>query len=103
MLDKAAKANNLTLLESTLRWMRHHSGLGAKDGIIIGASSIQHLEANLTDLDKGPLPQAMIEAFDEAWELVKPVTAPYYRGPEMQGSAAGLLKDHMNKTKTSSE
>ncbi|KAI7828105.1 Aldo/keto reductase [Gamsiella multidivaricata] len=78
ILDKAAKENKLTLLEATLRWMRHHSGLEAKDGIILGASSVKHLEENLADLEKGPLPQAMLDAFDRAWEHVKPTSQSYY-------------------------
>ncbi|KAF9137763.1 hypothetical protein BG015_002622 [Linnemannia schmuckeri] len=50
-----ASASNLALLEATLRWMRHHSGQTAKDGIIIGSWSVAQLEGSLTGLDKGPL------------------------------------------------
>ena len=59
--------------------MSHHSGLDAKDGIIIGASSMHHLEENLTDLEKGPLPEEMVKAFDEAWEHVKICCPSYFR------------------------
>ncbi|KAK3814668.1 MAG: NADP-dependent oxidoreductase domain-containing protein [Linnemannia elongata] len=82
-LTKIATANNLTLLEATLRWMRHHSGLTAKDGIIMGASKVEQLEESLTELDKGPLPEEMVKAFDEAWEHVKATTVWYFRGPEV--------------------
>ncbi|KAF9899911.1 hypothetical protein EC991_008145 [Linnemannia zychae] len=81
-LTKVAKESNLTLLEATLRWMRHHSGLTAKDGILIGASTVAQLEESLTELDKGPLPQDMIKAFDEAWEHVKSFSQPYFRGSD---------------------
>ncbi|KAF9346381.1 Aflatoxin B1 aldehyde reductase member 2 [Mortierella sp. AD094] len=77
ILEKAAAENQITLLEATLRWMRHHSRLEAKDGIIIGASSLKNLEESLSDLDKGPLDESMIRAFDEAWEKVKP-SSQYY-------------------------
>ncbi|GJJ67661.1 aflatoxin B1 aldehyde reductase [Entomortierella parvispora] len=77
ILEKAAAKKQITLLEATLRWMRHHGGLDAKDGIIIGASSLKNLEENLNDLDKGPLDQSMVEAFDEAWEKIKPVSQYY--------------------------
>ncbi|KAF9925348.1 hypothetical protein BGZ67_008718 [Mortierella alpina] len=93
LLTKAAAENHLTLLEATLRWMRHHSGLGAKDGILIGASSVRHLEENLVDLDKGPLPQAMVDAFDEAWELVKAASAHYVRGPAAVRHSFGIAKE----------
>ncbi|KAG0048731.1 hypothetical protein BGZ83_006334 [Gryganskiella cystojenkinii] len=79
ILIKAAETNQIPLLEATLRWMKHHSGLDGKDGLILGASQVHHLEENLKDLTKGPLPQAMIEAFDEAWEKVKPVSPTYFR------------------------
>ncbi|KAF9121748.1 hypothetical protein BGW39_010284 [Mortierella sp. 14UC] len=78
-LTKVAKANDLTLLEATLRWMRHHSGLSAKDGILIGASTVAQLEESLTELDKGPLPEEMIKAFDDAWEHVRMFSRPYFR------------------------
>ncbi|KAF9947038.1 hypothetical protein BGZ65_009187 [Modicella reniformis] len=81
ILEKAAKANDMTMLEASMRWMRHHSGLEAKDGIILGASNLQHLEQNLKDLEKGPLPQAMIDAFEDAWERVKPVASHFFRYP----------------------
>jgi aflatoxin B1 aldehyde reductase len=79
ILDKAAKANDLTMIEATLRWMKHHSGLESKDGIIIGVSSLKHMEQNMIDLDKGPLPQAMIDAFDQAWDYVMPASRHYIR------------------------
>lgn len=78
-LSKTAASLNLTLLEASLRWMSHHSGLNAKDGIIIGASSMHHLEENLTDLEKGPLPKEMVKAFDDAWEHVKVCCPSYFK------------------------
>ncbi|KAF9284429.1 hypothetical protein BGZ88_010000 [Linnemannia elongata] len=77
-LTKVATAHNLTLLEATLRWMRHHSGLTAKDGILIGSSKVEQLEETLTELEKGPLPEEMVHAFDEAWEHVRPLARPYF-------------------------
>ncbi|KAF9948292.1 hypothetical protein BGZ72_009786 [Mortierella alpina] len=93
LLSKAAAENHLTLLEATLRWMRHHSGLEAKDGVLIGASSMQHLEENMVDLAKGPLPQAMVDAFDEAWEHVKAASAHYVRGPAAARHSFGITKE----------
>ncbi|KAG0316042.1 hypothetical protein BGZ97_007515 [Linnemannia gamsii] len=81
-LTKVAEANNMTLLEATLRWMRHHSGLGAKDGILIGSSSVVQLEESLTELEKGPLPEEMLKAFDDAWEHVKATTVWYFEPPK---------------------
>ncbi|KAF9921271.1 hypothetical protein FBU30_008729 [Linnemannia zychae] len=91
-LTKVTSANNMTLLEATLRWMRHHSSLKAKDGIIMGASSPAQLEESLTELEKGPLPDEVVQAFDDAWEHVKPNASWYFRGPEL-GSLSHLLND----------
>ncbi|KAF9122040.1 hypothetical protein BGW39_010075 [Mortierella sp. 14UC] len=78
-LTKVTQEHQLTLVEATLRWMSHHSGLHDQDGIIIGVSSIQHLEQNLIDLDKGPLPKEVVEAFDSAWEHVKVACPKYFK------------------------
>ncbi|KAG0287573.1 hypothetical protein BGZ98_004589, partial [Dissophora globulifera] len=93
LLEKAAQANNVSLLDATLRWMRHHSGLGANDGIILGASSVSHLEANMEALQGPPLPQAMVDAFDQACEIIRPASEPYYRGPQMHRLSYGLKRE----------
>ena len=45
-IEGLAKKHNLTLVEIALRWIQHHSLLKRehKDVIIIGASSLKHLE-----------------------------------------------------------
>lgn len=48
-----------------------------RDGIIIGVSSFAQLESNLKDVQKGPLPEEVVEALDKAWLISKP-TAPNY-------------------------
>ena len=78
-LSKTAESMNLSLLGASLRWMKHHSGLNGKDGIIIGASNVHHLEENLRELEKGPLPEEMVKAFDEAWEHVKVCCPSYFK------------------------
>jgi aflatoxin B1 aldehyde reductase len=82
IIEPVVKAHNLTLLETAFRWMVHHSGLnikdGGDDGIIIGISSEQQLVQNLDDIEKGPLPEEVLEALDEAWMVCKPTTANYW-------------------------
>lgn len=84
IIEKAiAKHPGLTMVETALRWCVHHSKLNMRhngkgnDGIIIGASSVAQLESNLNDLEKGPLPEDVVKALDEAW-AVKKATAPNY-------------------------
>ena len=58
---------NMTEAECALRWMAHHSLLRADkhDAIIIGASSFKQLQENLLNLEKSPLPDRIVEAFNQ--------------------------------------
>lgn len=82
LVEQTAEKHNLTMLEIGLRWCTHHSALkmqkGGRDGVIIGVSSIGQLESNLKDLEKGPLPDAVVKALDEAWLIAKPTTPNYW-------------------------
>ena len=85
IVEEAASKAELTLLEIALRWCVHHSKLklasqGGNDGIIIGVSSFEQLEGNLADLEKGPLPEEVVKALDEAWLVAKPNTPNYWHG-----------------------
>jgi len=84
VIENAISKHNLTMAETALRWCVHHSKLnvvgGGKDGIIIGASSIGQLENNITGLEKGPLPEDVVQALDEAWLIAKPTTADFWHG-----------------------
>jgi hypothetical protein len=85
----------LTLPEIALRWMTHHSELKKElsDAIVstllpalrtssanrilllrvsqlIGASSTKHIGQNLLDLEKGPLPPSIVEAYVPAVALM---------------------------------
>jgi aflatoxin B1 aldehyde reductase len=70
----------LSTAEAALRWSSHHSQLKKElgDAVIIGASSAKQLEENLTNLDKGPLPEEMVKAFDDGWAVAKSVAKPYF-------------------------
>jgi len=80
-IEEAATKAGLTMVETALRWVVHHSALnikGGNDGVIIGVSSLKQLEGNLENLEKGPLPKEVLEAIDEAWLLAKADTANYW-------------------------
>lgn len=80
IVDKAAEKAGLTMAEVALRWVNHHSMMKREEGdaIIIGASSVKHLEDNLNDLEKGPLPEEVVKSLDEAWAVVKPEVHKYW-------------------------
>nr|RBR01993.1 hypothetical protein FVER53263_03002 [Fusarium verticillioides] len=82
-IEEATEKNGLSMLETALRWIIHHSGLkvtNGNDGIIIGMSNIQQLEQNLELVEKGPLPDEVVKALDQAWLYSKADTANYWHG-----------------------
>ncbi|KAF2399776.1 Aldo/keto reductase [Trichodelitschia bisporula] len=80
VLRPVAKRHGLTEAECALRWIQNHSLLSgeAGDAVIIGASSKEQLEENLVNMEKGPLPQEVLDALDEGWAKVKGVCASYF-------------------------
>lgn len=72
-IRQAAHKHNLTMNEVALRWCMHHSALSAKhnDHVIFSASSLAHVEQNLVDFEKGPLPDDVVHAVDKGWQSVK--------------------------------
>lgn len=83
IIQPVVEKHDLTMLEVAMRWCVHHSKLqiknGGRDGIIIGVSSLAQLEQNLKDLEKGPLPEEVLKALDEAWTVTMPTTDTYFR------------------------
>lgn len=88
--------HGLRLTEVALRWCQHHSVLTPNDGVILGASSVSQLQQNMADRHagflisavifiylfisaKGPLPEDIVTALDEAWMMVKPMSPTYWR------------------------
>lgn len=68
---------NLRLTEIALRWCQHHSALTPEDGVILGASSAAQLEQNCADSEKGPLPEEVLKAIEQA-KLIVGAEAPTY-------------------------
>lgn len=80
VIRPVAKKLGMTTAEAAVRWVSHHSLMKREhgDSVIIGASSAHQLEENLTNLEKGPLPDEMVKAFDEGWAIVKGICRPYF-------------------------
>lgn len=84
IVEEATKKYELTMLETALRWMIHHSALnmrarGGNDGVVVGVSTFQQLEGNLRDLEKDPLPADVVEALDKAWWVTRATAPSYWR------------------------
>ncbi|KAG9008400.1 hypothetical protein FRB94_013322 [Tulasnella sp. JGI-2019a] len=78
VVHKAAVKEHLTLIEVALRWLQHHSVLREGiDGVILGASSLAQLESNIADSEKGPLPDSVLIAIEEAWKIAAPAAVKY--------------------------
>ena len=48
--------------------------------MIFGASSSSHAQHNIAAYGGGPLPSAILEAMDAAWEVARVDTESYFRG-----------------------
>ncbi|KAJ5248792.1 hypothetical protein N7468_000243 [Penicillium chermesinum] len=82
VIKPTADKLGLSLLEIAFRWLVHHSQLKVKDGndgVVIGVSSLSQLKDNLDHLEKGPLPDEVLETLDLAWTITKPSCALYWR------------------------
>ena len=49
------------------------------DGIIIGASRLSQLEQNMAALEKGKLPDEIVQAVWEAWEISRADAPEYFK------------------------
>ncbi|KAH0421764.1 aldo/keto reductase [Colletotrichum camelliae] len=80
IIQSAATKHGLSVAECAFRWLSHHSALDKEKGdkIIIGASNLKQLEENLDDLEKGPLPEDVVKAMEEAWLVYKAVVPKYF-------------------------
>ena len=70
--------HEIRLTEAALRWMQHHSLLKPTDGVLVGASNIDQLKQNLADNEKGPLPEEVVKALDEAARIVQNDAPKYW-------------------------
>lgn len=83
LIEGAIKKHSLTMIETALRWIVHHSKLrvmDGNDGVLIGVSSLAHLDENIDDLEKGPLPADVVEAVEQAWQVAKAESSVYWYG-----------------------
>jgi len=87
IIHKACDEAGLTMVEATFKWLLRHSALTKDDGILLGASSMAQLEQNMAacnaaaaDEESGKLDDAVVQAFEKAWEITNEVGVfPYWR------------------------
>jgi aflatoxin B1 aldehyde reductase len=87
-IHRSCEGHGLDAISVALRWLIHHSQLTAErnDGIIIGASSVEHLRHNFTAMTEGPLPTDVLAAIDDAALKAMPRWPSYFFGNEVFGT-----------------
>lgn len=80
LLLKTCKGHNIKPVDAAYRWLVHHSLLDVDvDGVIIGASSTDQLNQNMLAVNRGGLPQQVVDAFDVAWGEAKFDSPEYFK------------------------
>lgn len=77
----ACEKESVAMVEAAYRWLVNHSKMRTElnDGILLGASRQEQMEQNLAAATKGSLPENIVAAMDEAWEMAKPDSPPYFK------------------------
>lgn len=80
VIKVAAEKYGITSIEATYRWLAYHSMLNGEkgDGILMGASKLNHLKQNMEAVKQGPLPDDVLVAFEEAWSISKKDSPEYF-------------------------
>lgn len=80
LLKAACAPCGITTVEASLRWLAYHSMLRPDrgDAIILGASKLDHLQQNLAAVTQGPLPEPVVQAFADGWELCQADSPAYF-------------------------
>lgn len=77
----ACQTEGIPMAEAAYRWLAYHSYLDAStnDGILLGASRLEQMTQNMAAVEKGELPQGILDAMDGAWEIAKPDSPAYFK------------------------
>jgi aflatoxin B1 aldehyde reductase len=80
-LRRACAESGLKPVAVAMSWLANHSLMDAArgDGIILGASSLDHLRQNMAACEQAPLDASILEILDRGWEIIKPDCFRYFR------------------------
>ena len=94
VIQKACDKHEISTIEATYRWLAYHSMLNSErgDAIIIGASKLNHLMQNMNAVEAGTLPNDILTAFEQAWQIAKPDSPEYFTLYKGKGSVGGEKK-----------
>ena len=94
---------DISMVAATYAWLLNYSALREDDGVLLGASSLEPLDAcldacaNIVDL-----PRNVKDAFDGAWDLTRPRAFKYWRSysadmPDKESRDPGAAYDAAKK------
>lgn len=91
VIREAIDPFGMTMIEATYRWLAYHSMLSPErgDAILIGASKLHHLKQNMETIKAGPLPEEIVRAFENAWEVCRGDSREYFTLYKGKGSVGG--------------
>ncbi len=94
IIKAACDRNEITMIEAVYRWLAYHSMLNDErgDAILIGASKLSHLIQNMNAIKAGALPDDIVEAFEQAWNITKGDSPEYFTLYKGKGSVGGEKK-----------
>ncbi len=94
IIKEVSGKHGISTVEATYRWLVYHSMLNGErgDAVIIGASKLNHLQQNMESVKAGPLPDDMLEAFEQAWMTTKPDSPEYFTLYKGKNSVGGAKK-----------
>lgn len=85
LIRDQCEKDGISMVEASYCWLLRHSKLAAnRDGLLLGASSLDQLDENLVACQnsrdaEGGLSNELCAAFDKAWDLTKDGAFPYWR------------------------
>ena len=75
-LKKAVENAGRSVIDVSFCWLLHHT---QTDCILLGASSFEQLEQNLTACEMGPVPAEVLKVCDEVWAKLRGPVPVYNR------------------------
>ena len=84
LVADACHKENIAVASAALRWLIHHSPLnewqaGMEHAVVLGASTLEQLQENLSACAEGPLPTIITDQFEQAWKKAEPFCIKYFR------------------------
>ena len=83
VIEAASRAAGISVLEAAVRWTQNHSAVDASlgDTVLMGVSRLEQLEPMMLASQRGPLPEPVVAAFEQAHALVDMKSEYYLQYP----------------------